>query len=188
MQKSTIHVIENVITPEYADKIERLLFSNEFPWYLNTRTVGYLLAGDAVGVDSPQFTHTFVRDGQRTSGAWSAETLVYALEEKSNLGLSDPFRVKANLNTQDPSVSGKHYPAHIDEILDKPFLTCVYYVNDCDGDTLFFDDDFNVIERISPKKGTIAYFDGRIPHAGSAPEKSTHRCIINLNFHRESWI
>lgn len=188
MTKPKIHVIENVVSSAYADAIEGLFLGADFPWYLNTNTVGYWLEGDKNGVDSPQFTHTFVRDGARSSGAWSPETLVYAFEQKAGLGVGNPFRVKANMNTQDLAVDGKHYPVHFDSDQPTPFLTCVYYVNDCDGDTLFFDDEFNVFERLTPKKGTLVYFDGNVRHAGCAPKIATNRCVININFNRESWL
>ena len=188
MSSKTIHVIENVVSPAYADALENLFFGVHFPWYLNKTTVDYGLDGDKTGVDSPQFTHTFVRDHVKSSDVWSPETLLYAFDQKSGLGAGTPSRVKANMNTQDPALDGKHYPAHFDYHQETPYFTCVYYVNDCDGDTLFFDDAFNVVDRIAPKKGTLVYFNGHFLHAGCAPKVSTHRCVININFNRDSWL
>ena len=43
----------------------------------------------------------------------------------------------------------------------------LYYVNDSDGDTLFFDnkDKLNIIKRVSPKKGRVVHFDNNKLHA-----------------------
>jgi hypothetical protein len=92
----------------------------------------------------------------------------------------------------------KHDTIHINRNI--PHLVMLYYVNDCDGDTILYDktledisfdfnypDDhheLNVEHRISPKKGRILFFDGRVYHAPSAPTKSV-RCIITLDLFGE---
>lgn len=46
-------------------------------------------------------------------------------------------------------------------------IAFLYYVNDIDGDTFFFNDDLTIRQRVSPKKGTGVLYDPRIIHAGS---------------------
>jgi hypothetical protein len=41
-----------------------------------------------------------------------------------------------------------------------------------------FDDDEKIVARISPKKGRVLLFDGKIKHASSQP-KNSKRIIIN---------
>lgn len=81
-----------------------------------------------------------------------------------------------------------------------PHLVMLYYVNSCDGDTILYDkmlgdipleidypDDyckFNITHKISPKKGRILFFDGRVYHSSSTPKKSI-RCIITLDLFGE---
>lgn len=81
-----------------------------------------------------------------------------------------------------------------------PHLVMIYYVNDCDGDTILYDKtlkDFpyevyypdkycnlNITHRISPKKGRILFFDGRTYHAPSTPTTGM-RCIITLDLFGE---
>lgn len=79
----------------------------------------------------------------------------------------------------------EHYAPHTDR--PEPHLGLIYYVNDSDGDTLFFEDKSiennwkpKVIERVSPKKGRIVLFDGSHLHAGGYPT-NTPRCIVNYN-------
>ena len=65
--------------------------------------------------------------------------------------------------------------------LDYPHTSLIYYVNDSDGDTVFFDGD-KIVESVTPKKGRCVIFDGLIPHGAGIPSKGP-RCIINYNLH-----
>ena len=60
-------------------------------------------------------------------------------------------------------------------------ITALYYVNDSDGDTYFFDDSGKVTKRVTPKKGTLVMWEGKIFHAKSSPIKTTSRVVININ-------
>ena len=83
---------------------------------------------------------------------------------------------------------------------DIPHLVMLYYVNNCDGDTILYDktledipfeidypDEYcnlNITHKISPKKGRILFFDGRTYHAPSSPTTGM-RCIITLDLFGE---
>lgn len=80
-----------------------------------------------------------------------------------------------------------HLP-HVDSTdKHKVFL---YYVNDSDGDTVFFNelfdgtkkDQFTESQRVSPEAGKGVVFDGHIYHASSSPIASEYRCILNVDF------
>ena len=83
----------------------------------------------------------------------------------------------------------------------QPHLVLLYYVNDADGETILFDktindieDDnmrylderhqFNVVNKIMPKKGRILLFDGTTYHSASSPTTGM-RCIITLDLFGE---
>jgi hypothetical protein len=84
--------------------------------------------------------------------------------------------------------------------IDIPHLVMLYYVNDCDGDTILYDktlDDIpfdidypedyyelNIQHKVTPKKGRILFFDGKVYHSSSSPNESI-RCIITLNLFGE---
>lgn len=61
-----------------------------------------------------------------------------------------------------------------------PHWVVLYYVNDADGDTVFFDNNNNIIERVTPKKGRVVLFNGNILHGGGIPKKSP-RCVVNFD-------
>jgi len=74
-----------------------------------------------------------------------------------------------------------HYAPHVD--YPGEHTVVIYYVNDADGDTVFFDQSGkNIIKRVSPKKGRVVIFDGRILHGGGIPRLGP-RCIVNYDLH-----
>jgi len=58
-------------------------------------------------------------------------------------------------------------------------------VIDSDGDTLFFNKEGDIINRVSPKKGRCVIFDGDILHASQNPIKSKDRIVINIDLKNE---
>lgn len=61
-----------------------------------------------------------------------------------------------------------------------PHWVVLYYVNDSDGDTVFFDNNNVEIKRVTPKKGRVVLFNGAIMHSGGIPKESP-RCVINFD-------
>ena len=73
-----------------------------------------------------------------------------------------------------------HHAPHVD--LNIPHTSLIYYVNDADGDTLFFDEDYETqIDSVTPKKGRAVLFNGLIPHAAGIPTLGP-RCIVFPKF------
>jgi hypothetical protein len=172
-----ITVIENCLDEKDALLAESTMLGTYFPWYFNAETV---TDREKLGkeLDSPQFTHTFAREGAQTSAEGNGY-LNFLIEKLINIYPDHKFfRIKANLNTQAKQMGDNYYPPHTDEIF--PCISAIYYVTDSDGDTLFFDKNMGVIQRITPKRNTLVYFDGSILHAGTPPKESFKRCVINF--------
>lgn len=73
----------------------------------------------------------------------------------------------------------KHHAPHVD--LNYPHTSLIYYVNDADGDTVFFEKDYKTImQSVTPRKGRAVLFNGLIPHAAGIPTNGP-RCIVNYN-------
>lgn len=90
--------------------------------------------------------------------------------------LSNVFRSRVRLTLNKPI--SKEEDIHIDYSF--PHLVLIYYVNTTDGDTVLYDENKKVINRISPKRGRCVLFDGLIKHASSSSTLSP-RMIINTN-------
>ena len=181
-------VIDNFLPKAYEDFLEDMFLSAPFPWYLNVNTVDaadYESFKTRNTLASPQFTHVFMTDSITYSDYFpSVSVLLHHMMLTQNVRTDSPIRIKANLNTVHPNAKvDSHYAIHTDFDTNKgDIMTCIYYVNDCDGDTLIFDETGKEeITRVSPKKGRLVYFDSTLLHAGQPPKDSFARCVLNIN-------
>ena len=87
-------------------------------------------------------------------------------------------RLMFNMQTKRPewAMNAPHPDFH-----NKDYITILYYVNDSDGDTYFFEGQ-ECVNRVAPVKGTAAMYPSCMMHAGSTPVKSETRVVINMCF------
>jgi hypothetical protein len=170
-----------------AKKIEDLLLGKDlfFSWYFNPSTVDLQdIIKRKNTLDTPQFTHVFFSDheqeNKRINSTYYYEVINILKDIDISLDKIKFFKIKANLNL---NINGykknNHQPVHLDNY-NKNYRSFVYYVNDSDGDTLFFDNNQNITDRFSPKKGTGILFNSNIRHAGQNPINHYTRAVINF--------
>jgi hypothetical protein len=187
--------IDDVIPEALQNTIESILLGEGFPLYLHKETVNYVKNGnnsdlywDKNSKDAPQFVHGIVKNECQTSEYWSViRPLLYFLIAKVNKELTVD-RCKVNVNyTHNQFTDSQHYPPHKDPA-EPGNYTAIYYVNDCDGDTILFkepsehnlDGEYEVAKRVTPKKGRIVFFPSNTVHCGTPPKTSELRCVINF--------
>jgi len=181
--------IAGAISPEDADRIEAHLLSDTFPWFFNQATVLYPETSLPAGVeDFGQFTHTFNWGNGMVpeKSAWVMDCFDTPAFNSIISECRATERIKANLQLSRgrPILS----PAHYDS--DVPSVSVIYYVNDSDGDTIFYDrrrgdDDLpglSEIARATPRKGDCVVFSGDIYHSPSHPVRTSCRSVINFVF------
>jgi len=179
-----LNIIDNFIKPHIQDSLEYLCLNESLPYFYNKETVeldgtdNYFV--DDNTLDVPQFFHMFIMDGQINSKHYSN---VSPISNKLIDIIDVPCyitRCKLNMNVIDSRFENKYHTPHIDNPHEEQ-ITAIYYVNDSDGDTIFFDNTGKITERITPKKGRLVWWKGRIFHAKSSPIKSINRLVLNFN-------
>ena len=181
-------VIDNFLPKLYQDEIEGVMTRNNFPWYYQPNiTTGKPKINDERIKYSHGFTHQFYHQEEGIQSAFYGfvQTLLHFVPEKYNV--QGYYRLKANLTVPDPNwTKDTFHEPHVDMPI--PHLVLLYYVNDSDGDTYFFDqmfderaepEEFTVYKRVAPKKGTAVIFDGLRYHGSNCPIDHSNRLIIN---------
>ena len=185
------HRIKGHIFKKGQNKVQDLLLSSSnFPWYFTKKTV-YDKPKDLSKFDDISILgHNMIVEGKLTSEYFhllSKEINLPGLIKKYKLP-NQLIRSQANLFLKRDKIINPC--PHID-FQKVRHLVVLYYVNDCDGDTIFYNlsdqDDHRLEEmeewrRESPKKGDFVVFDGRIFHSPSCPVESSHRSTLNFDF------
>jgi len=188
LQNEIIKVIDNFLPIENQNIIENTLFDNYFPWYRGaTTSVEHSTFKSKNIFDYPQMCHVFYAFRNKISTVESDfadiinKNLLNEICNYFNLSELKVMRVKANLQHQHKkSTKNTFNNPHTDSSINH--ISGIYYVNDSDGPTYFFDEKFKIFNKVNPKKGRMVFFKGDILHSGGHPIKNEVRAVINCNF------
>ena len=190
-KKYTIIELEDFVPPQHADEIQALLESSHCDWNFNPETSNMEIPEKlSVNVmDSHQMTHLHFNMGIESQSFIGKDvdvirSILLLAQQKLKFEVVNIRRIKSNLLSQWTGFTKDNYSApHIDyydEHYDENY-SIIYYVNDSDGDTRFFNKKYDVIKKVTPKKGKAVLFHSNTLHAGSNPIESRHRIVIKFN-------
>lgn len=187
-----IKVIDDYIPNKYQEAIENLFLGNDFPWY-------YIKDITRLAEDSQSraaFVHQLVKYGNVNSSFFNfIHPLIYPGIDKIT-ELDSEFNVHQCRSFLQLPLNKKYTKGadnlHID--MTDPHIVILYYVKDSDGDTIIVDKkiegnliendldykDYNILERITPKRGRAVIFNGAYYHTAYQPTENS-RCVINFN-------
>ena len=181
-----IKVIDNFADVQTQLKIIQHLFRDTLYTY-NRSSVDHFVKKTKNTTDYPQLTK-IIFDGRYLIMDNIFFSLVYYLLHINKLSNYFIDRIKINMNFPFPNNKKENYgPPHTDLDLPNPDLpgakeaiSVLYYINNTDGDTVFFNKKLKEIKRVSPRQGRAVIFDSSITHAGSCPIYSPCRQVINF--------
>ena len=186
-----INIIDNYIPPKEAYDIEEFFLGPSLGWHWNKETIEqeelekYKTKNT---VNTGQFTHVVMRNfnlmpdhvRNKNKGLYTSIAYDGIKEIFKNINFNLICRIKGNLNLNVTGYKKKsHQPIH-DDARVSGYKSLIYYINDSDGDTIFFNDKLKEIKRVNPKKGRAVIFDSQILHCGSNPIKQQNRAVINF--------
>lgn len=201
-----IKIYDDLLPPSLVNRIESTVTNEHFYWYS--------LDNISLGGQKPKREfefpngYNYIETAGMTKPFWSfgkwydpydmymmSRMIVDYFCEAEKIPMEQFIRAKANLLTPHPNPAYNndncfHYP-HIDFYNNHHVL--VYYVNDCDGDTIIFNEKWDhtndgavvpltIKQRVSPKKGRLVYFNGLYYHTSQNPMNTSERIILNINF------
>lgn len=179
MKLDGIKIVDDVVSAQSQEFVKNQLIATGMPWlFLDDVTYG----GTATEIQPRAgFQHIPFTDGTITSTAyWFLYPLLLEACSKNDIVVTQLLRIRIGLYVNINLGTPNH--RHIDQ--HEPHLVGLYYVDNCDGDTVFYANDVSdeEIMRCTPKRGRMVLFDGSIYHASTPPLKNPYRITVNFNF------
>ena len=174
-------ILDDIVPVKTQNIIKNMCLNTNFPWYYWEKTEEHNPFNLENIYQTGGFFHSFYGGSSARSplGKYVLPVLNYYLQSQ-NQTLKSLLRCKANFLTPVKYTDGKHNIPHTDDT--EPHLVLLYYVIDSDGDTVFFNDKFDILNRVTPKQGRIVAFNGSVLHAASNPVEFDTRIVINYNY------
>lgn len=186
-------LVDNFLPEWYFNHIKNIIYSDSFPWYMVASSSGAEEIIKTKNVYFPKNQNGFFHlaynhfSGGPTSSAYQVfEPILNLISEKFDTQVYKLIRIRLGLTTN-IGMSGSHYP-HVDAIY--PHKTLLYYFNDSDGDTIFYNkkygedtsDGLKIEYQNTPKENQAILFDGLTYHSSSFPTQNFYRMTMNINF------
>ena len=173
-----IIVEDNLIPKELQDYYNTLVFGNTSVNAMLPLVCKYEPTATDNGVMPISFEHVLKSSTKLTEHYGNFSKVPQIVCSALNINFIDIIAARLFI-TVPHKTTLDHYAPHTDR--PEEHLGLIYYVNDSDGDTIFFAGD-KELQRVSPKKGRIVIFDGNTLHAGGFPTDNP-RCIVNYNLY-----
>ena len=178
-----IEIIDNAISTEKQNTIQRIVESYDFKWTC-VDTIEY--SSEYLSKYKPnkkQFEHHLIIHGKKTS---DYSSYIFDTLNLSELGEYKVLKAKVNLNT--PYKEKNFITPHTDANIDKA-KSIIYYANDSDGKTIIYNNIKSSNQnphfwwkktKVNPKKGRMVKFPSNILHSGNVPNLFDARIVINI--------
>ena len=176
-----MRIIDDVMPQIMQHQLHEMAINTDFHWSFLNDVTFYKddLANTMNKPRIPGFSHVAFNEYRPQTDIMNyMSSMVLCMSEKAGTNPAELFRVKFGmyLPIKDAPL---HNNIHTD--MKCPHTVCLYYVNDADGDTFFFDKNREIVDRVTPKKGRMVVFDGLTLHASSMPSKD-YRISLNLGY------
>jgi hypothetical protein len=188
----TITILDNVISKEYQDYLEKLLLDNpDMTWHL-IRNLDQLKS-DQKNISTPGLSIQSISDGEDHGMlALVFRSLAYNLAEKLNISIKEVVNARTFLQLPGGNLNEKvDREFHVDYA--RPHKVLLYYVNESDGNTILLKQRYpfsygktnglksgEILQEIEPRKGRVVMFDGSHFHSSTIPTNQL-RCVINID-------
>jgi len=180
-----MRVVDNFLTPSYANLIESQLQSDGQEWYFKPRSSGQPYQQNQSPVEHGFSLLLFSEvEGGWTNTYASMMLKPFLLQVQDTVGAQRLLRARIDMTVA--NTSRVLHPAHVD-LAGVKNITAIYYVSDSDGYTMVYNekrlcDEYTVQKKIAPRKNRLCFFDGDYYHTGHSPVQHPNRILINANF------
>ena len=182
-----IEVVDNFLPERYFLEIQSLFENQYVNWFHSPSTTTDNLEIPGV-IDSQMFYHNILFNKDKSVLYNIFHPFHYFIESIAKYKVNEMHRIRANFTFPIPGFTQENFNTpHCDA--NTNLISALYYVNNSDGDTYFFDKfkgddvkDLNILKKVSPKENRIIFFPSNQYHAGSNPIDNNKRIVINFMF------
>lgn len=178
---SEIKKIKNFLPEIFHQEIKNLLMSDTFPWYFtnNVAPIDYSDLKEYEKENVYGFGHNIYKNDGENFYQSTFFDFMYPICYFIPDNVFRVLRIRAGMQTK---ISSNNLidPPHIDYNFNH--MVILYYVNSSDGNTFFYDKNFNVVHENCPEENSAIIFNGNILHSSSHPSKQNARIAININY------
>jgi hypothetical protein len=190
-------IFDNFLPDYEFGVLQTRIMHHQFPWFY----IDHVSIPDEDGklINDPQAVETdglfhVLYDREFETESFTNE-IVNALYQQIEikLGFTADHLIRSRLSMKFPKLGfteNNYNLPHVDYYY--PHDSIVYYINDSDGDTRIFNEEFatdqthpttmfTTKQRITPKANRLIWFNGFQYHTASNPLTTARRVIININ-------
>jgi len=182
---------DNILGNNTFAKLQATLLNEELPWFFIGSTA--YTDQDPTQEFDFSFAHQVYKEGKVYSSLGQfLETCCLSALDNAGITCKELWRIRLGLITATKQ-SIVHQP-HVD--YEEPHKSALIYVNDTDGDTVFYKNkfvpgtihsaewkqSFEEDARVTPKANRLVWFDGLQYHSSSTPTQTSRRIVINFNY------
>lgn len=178
---------KNVLGKNQFKVILDSISSSSFPWFFQRDTT----YGSGFSTDSVYhgFRHCLIKNGQKNSDFTELLVpLAWYMCDALGKELKDIYSMHVNLiENYNKSVPPRpHTDREILESNIDNMYTAVYYLDEVDGNTVFYDDDKEtVIYEQTPIQNAMLIFPAKTWHGANNPIVAPYRRVVNINIETE---
>jgi hypothetical protein len=159
----SVKIQDNFLPKEIFNSIKNTMIGVDFDWYYSNA-----ITDEKLDRKEFQFVHMFYHCGKPRQSFVVIEPLIQKIMPFSLV------RAKANLLTVTNEIVT--YDFHKDFLRDN-LTTAVFYINTCNGYTLFKDG-----TKVQSVENRLVSFDSGLEHTGTSCTDENIRVVINLNY------
>jgi hypothetical protein len=160
----SIVVIDNFLPDKTFYSLQEAITGTYFDWYYND----YIDRETDVNKGF-QFIHFFYKDNINGSRFNIIEPILNVIKPTSLL------RIKANLLTKTNNIVVNEFHKDFNNV--NNLTTAIFYINSCNGYTLFKDG-----TKIQSVSNRFVSFDSQLEHTGTSCTDNNRRILINFNY------
>lgn len=188
------NVYQDVWSDYQLAQVKNLIMGPNMPWFvcITDYTSG------AIDPNNHKWEHiAYHKDRQESHASTWLQMACGDAIARSGQTVDEIIRIRCSITT----ITQNNHIAdpHVDT--DFPHRTALFYLNDCDGDTIMYKEKYDPNSRmdqgtyreqyvpnptvdytITPRENQMAWFDGLTYHSSNSPTNSAKRFIINVNY------